>query len=84
MKIFESIINHKMNTITAEELLKYANQYQITLSKQHASQIAEFLRGKNINIFNDRERANLMKEIAKIAGMNTAKEVNRLFVSFTR
>jgi uncharacterized HAD superfamily protein len=84
MKIYESIINHKMNTITTEELLKYANQYQISLSKQHAAQIAEILRGKKINIFHDQERAHLMKEIAKIAGINTAKEVNRLFVSFTK
>jgi len=84
MKIFENIINHKMNTITTEELLKYADQYQITLSSQHASKIASYLRGKKINIFDDGERAKLMKEIAKIAGPSTAKEVNRLFVSFTK
>lgn len=82
MKIFENIINHKMNTITSEELLKYANQYGISLSKHHATKIANYLRGKKINIFDDGERSKLMREIARIAGINTAKEVNRLFLSF--
>ncbi|MEH7110651.1 DUF2624 family protein, partial [Bacillus sp. JJ1764] len=49
MKIFENIINHKINTITAEELIKYANQFNITVNRQQAKKIAEYLRGKNIN-----------------------------------
>ena len=46
MNIFENIINHKINTITAEELLKYANQFQISISNQQAAQIAEYLKEK--------------------------------------
>ncbi|MFL6559477.1 MAG: DUF2624 family protein, partial [Bacillus sp. (in: firmicutes)] len=48
MTIFQSIINHKINTITAEELLKYANQFNISVSRQQAVKIAEYLRGKNV------------------------------------
>jgi hypothetical protein len=84
MKIFENIINHKMNTISAAELLKYANQFQISITKQQASQIADYLHGKQVNIFNDKERANLIKEIAKTVGVDTAKQVNELFLQFTR
>ena len=84
MNIFENIINHKISSITAAELLKYANQFQISISKQHAAQIADYLKGKNVNIFNSGERAKLVKEIAKIAGADTAKEVNRLFLQFTK
>ena len=84
MNIFENIINHKISSITAAELLKYANQFQISISNQHAIQIADFLSGKNVNIFNSGERAKLIKEIAKIAGPDTAKEVNRLFLQFTK
>jgi hypothetical protein len=84
MNIFENIINHKISSITADELLKYANQFQISISNQHATQIANFLNGKNVNIFNSSERAKLIKEIAKIAGADTAKEVNRLFLQFTK
>ena len=84
MNIFENIINHKISSITAGELLKYAKQFQISISNQHATQIADYLNGKNVNIFNSVERAKLVKEIAKIAGADTAKEVNRLFLQFTK
>ncbi|MEH7120740.1 DUF2624 domain-containing protein [Neobacillus vireti] len=84
MKIFESIINHKINTITADELVKYANQFNITVSRQQAKKIAEYLRGKNINIFDSTQRAHLVKQIAKAAGPETAREVNNLLIQFTK
>lgn len=84
MKIFENIINHKISTITASELLKYANQFNISINKSQAAKIAEYLRGKNVNIFNDSERTKLIKEIAKIAGPETARSVNQLFIQFTK
>ena len=84
MSIFQNIINHKINTITGEELLKYANQFNIQVSQHHAHKVAQYLRGKNINIFDDRQRASLIKEIAKIAGPETAREVNKLFTQFTK
>lgn len=82
--IFQSIINHKMNTITAEELVKYAEQFNISVTRQQAGKIAEYLRGKNINIFDDSQRAQLVKEIAKAAGPATAREVNKLFIQLTK
>ena len=42
MNIFQNIINHKINTITADELLKYADQFQISISRKEASQIANY------------------------------------------
>lgn len=84
MRIFENIINHKIKSITTEELLKYADGFKIKLSKNQAAKIAEYLRSTNLNIFNDNERAQMIKEIAKIAGPDTAKEINRLFLTFTR
>ncbi len=84
MKIFENIINHKINTITGEELLKYANQFNINVNRQQANKVAQYLQGKNVNIFDARQRATFIKEIAKIAGPETAREVNKLFVQFTK
>ncbi|PLS01783.1 DUF2624 domain-containing protein [Neobacillus cucumis] len=84
MKIFESIINHKINTITAEELVKYGNQFNIPVSLQQAKKIAEYLRGKNINIFDNTQRTQLVKQIAKAAGPETAREVNKLLIQFTK
>lgn len=84
VKIFESIINHKINNITADELMKYANQFNIEVNQQQAKKIAEYLKGKNINIFDDGERTRLVKEIAKAAGPKTAREVNKLFTQLTK
>jgi hypothetical protein len=84
VKIFENIINHKINTITADELLKYAQQFNISLNRLQANKIAGYLRGKNVNIFDDSQRAALVKEIAKSAGPETAREVNKLFMQFTK
>lgn len=84
MTIFQSIINHKINTITAEELIKYADQFNISVTRQQAVKIAEYLRGKNVNIFDDSQRAYLVKEIAKAAGPATAREVNKLFIQLTK
>jgi Protein of unknown function (DUF2624) len=84
MSIFQNIINHKLNTMTADELLQYADQYQISLSRKEASQIANYIKGKKVNIFNDGERSQLIRELAKITNIHTAKEVNRLLSSFTK
>lgn len=84
MKIFENIINHKINTITGEELIKYGNQFQISITREQANKIAAYLRGKNVNIFNSNERTKIIKEIARIAGPETAREVNRIFIMFTK
>jgi hypothetical protein len=84
VKIFENIINHKVNTITTDELLKYAAQFQVNITREQAKKIAEYLRSEKVNIFNDSARATLIREIAKIAGPDTAKEVNKLFIQFTK
>ncbi|MBU8879410.1 DUF2624 domain-containing protein [Bacillus sp. FJAT-29790] len=84
MKIFENIINHKINNITTDELLKYGDQFQISITRQQAKKIVDYLRGKQVNIFNDSERTKIVKEIARIAGPETAREVNRLFTQLTK
>jgi hypothetical protein len=84
MKIFENIINHKISTITADELLKYANQFKISVNRTQATQIAGYLHGKQVNIFDDSQRVKLIKEIAKVAGPDTAREVNKLFLQLTK
>jgi hypothetical protein len=84
LAIFENIINHKIGSITAEELLKYASQFNISISKTQAEKIAGYLRGKKVNIFNDSERTALIKQIARITNPETAREVNKLFVKFTK
>lgn len=77
------MVNLKVNMITGEELLKYAKQFNFEVSKDEAEKVAAYLRGKNLDIFDDRTRSQIIREIAKIAGPKTAKELNKLFIQFT-
>ena len=84
MKLLQNVINHKINSITREELLKYAKQYSISLTTQQANTIVSHVQGKKINIFNDIQRSKLVKELAKSIGPAKAKEINQLFVQLIR
>ncbi|HEY4551688.1 MAG TPA: DUF2624 domain-containing protein [Bacillaceae bacterium] len=84
MKLIKNMVNYKVNNITAEELLKYAGQFQIKLTKPQAEKLASYLRGKNHDIFDDRTRSSLVREVARIAGPDTAKALNALFLQFTK
>jgi uncharacterized protein (DUF697 family) len=82
MKLLQNVINHKINNITGDDLLSYGKQFGVKISPEQAKKIAAYLRGKNINIFSNAERSKVIKEIAKIAGPATAKEVNKIFTNF--
>lgn len=84
MKLLQNVINHKINNITNEELLKYANQYNISLTSQQATSIVASVKGKNINIFDDGKRSKLVKDLARIIGPAKAKEINQLFLQLIR
>ncbi len=84
MKYIENLVNMKINTITADDLLRYAKKADISVTKKQAEHMAAFLRGKNFNIFDHKDRTIIIKEIAKIAGPKTAKEINNLFKLFTQ
>ncbi|MET3699260.1 uncharacterized protein DUF2624 [Bacillus oleivorans] len=84
MKLFENVVNYKINNITPEDILKYSKQFNISINSDQAKQVARLVKGRGINIFNDKERAQLVKEVAKITGPDVAKEVNQLFIQFTK
>ncbi|WP_096153370.1 MULTISPECIES: DUF2624 domain-containing protein [Bacillus] len=84
MNIYQTIVNKKLNSITSSELIEYAGQYQIPLTNDQAKKVSNLLQTKKVNIFNTSERLQLMKEIARITGHDTAKKVNQLFVEFTK
>lgn len=84
MILFQQIINQKMNTITADELMSYSRQFNIPLSREQAKKVADAIRGKNINIFDANERMALIKKIAGITSPETAKQVNSLFQKFVK
>lgn len=83
MKLYESIVNLKINRITASELLKFAGQHGLTLSKTEAEDITKLIRGKSINIFDQSERKQLLGEIEKITSAKKAQQIEKLFDNMT-
>ncbi|MFJ7637227.1 DUF2624 family protein [Peribacillus sp. NPDC097264] len=83
MKLFEMMVNHKINQIRPDELLSLAKQHQISLTQKQASDITALLAGRNINIFDIRQRQNVLGQITQVAGANTARAIETLFNNLT-
>ena len=83
MKLFEMMVNHKINQIRPDELLSLAKQHQISLTPKQAHDITALLAGKNINIFDIRQRQNVLGQITQVAGANTARAIETLFNNLT-
>lgn len=84
MNIYQQIVNKKLHNISPEELLNYSAQYNISLTSDQAKKVSALLQFKKVNVFNTSERIQLMKEVARITGHETAKKVNQLFMEFTK
>jgi hypothetical protein len=80
----QKIILQRLNQATAKDILAYANQYGISLTAGQAEQVASLLYGKNVNIFDEKERAALLKKVESITSTSTAKKVNELFNQFVK
>jgi hypothetical protein len=83
MKLFETIINMKLNRITTSELLSFSGQQGVTLSNSEAEQIVHLLKGKSINIFDEAERKIVLEQIDDIVGAKRAKQIEQLFYNLT-
>ncbi|WP_078413794.1 DUF2624 domain-containing protein [Priestia abyssalis] len=78
MKIFQQIVNHKINHLTVKELLKYSKEYKISLTDEQAQQLISIIKEKPVNIYDTSERHDLIKKIARITNAQTAKKVQQL------
>ncbi|MFC3882943.1 DUF2624 domain-containing protein [Bacillus songklensis] len=78
MKIFQQIVNHKINHLTIKELLKYSKEYNISLVEAQAQHLISIIKEKPIDIYNEKERHELIKKIARVTNVQTAKKVQQL------
>ncbi|MDQ0224848.1 DUF2624 domain-containing protein [Metabacillus niabensis] len=84
MILFQKIINQKLNSISVEELLQYAKQFNVAIDRTQAAKVVSIINGQNINIFNHVERKQLLNQIAAITSPETANEVNAIFQKFIK
>lgn len=82
MILFQKIVNQKINNISTEELMQYARQNNIQIGRPQAVEVVKLMRGKNINLFNETERSQLLQNIANITSPQTAQQVNQIFKQF--
>ncbi|WP_199880623.1 DUF2624 family protein [Bacillus massiliglaciei] len=83
MKLFEMMVNHKINHIQPDELLALARQHQVALTQDQAVKITKLLNGKNINIFHAGQRQQVINQIAAITGVDTARQIEMIFRKLT-
>jgi hypothetical protein len=80
--LLQQMINFKINTMTTGELLNLASEYQLSITEREARQIVSILKKEKVDIANAEQRKTILREIAAVAGRDTAKKIDTLFQSF--
>lgn len=78
----QRMVLKKLNAMQPEELIKYAGEIDETLTLPQAQKIAALVNGKNINIFNTKERLALLKNVSMITSPQVSRKLNELFNEF--
>lgn len=76
------IINHKINTITAEELYTLATQYDFDITKKQAQKVMSILRQEILDIDNFKQRDRMLKRVGKEVDKQTQRRVKDLLDLF--
>ncbi|WP_102345575.1 DUF2624 family protein [Bacillus sp. Marseille-P3661] len=79
----QQIVNQKLNSITAEELVKHGKSYNIHLTIPEAEKIVKILKAeKHISITNDDQHRKIIKKIGKEVNPTLARKANSLLMQF--
>ncbi|AGN37126.1 DUF2624 domain-containing protein [Bacillus paralicheniformis] len=80
--LFQKIVLQRLNQVTADEVLKYAKQYGIHVTRKQALEVEQLVKGKNINIFNEEERNKLLKQVEAVTSKEAVQLLNQLFSQY--
>ncbi|MCO7126313.1 DUF2624 domain-containing protein [Sporolactobacillus shoreicorticis] len=75
----EQLVIQKMNRLTSEELYKYAEQYDIAVTKQQTANIARRVQNQNINPFQPQGQKRLRKILDEEIGATLAARLEQQF-----
>ncbi|WP_099158524.1 DUF2624 domain-containing protein [Virgibacillus ndiopensis] len=75
----KEMIGKKMKQLSPDELLHYSKKYGFNLSKNEAQNITKYLKNNQINPFSAQDRVIMLKELARITDLQTAKKAQKLF-----
>lgn len=74
----QQIVNHKINTMTPDELVQLASSQGIRISKKEAAHVISIVRSEKIHITNKKQINRLLMKIKKEINPVAMKQVEKL------
>jgi len=81
-RIIQHIINHKIHTITPNELVQLASSQGIHISKKEAYQVIAIVKNEKINIANPKQIKRLLAKIKREVNPQAMKQTEKLLAAF--
>jgi two-component SAPR family response regulator len=80
MSIFiKEFVSKKLKQVTTDELLHYGKEYGFAISRKEAEKIVHYLKTNTVDPFHSEGRKKMLKELARITDVKTAKKAQKLF-----
>lgn len=80
----QHMVNHKINTISPEELVQLASSQGIRITKKEAVRVIAILRSEKINIKNTNQINRLLNKIKKEVNPTAMKQVEQLLLFYLK
>jgi hypothetical protein len=80
----QQMVNHKIRTLTPNELISYAQTQNIQVTPTEAKKIIEILhQEKKIDIYNNRQHNDIIQKVEKSVSPKLAKKADELLKQFS-
>ncbi|MCP8616883.1 DUF2624 domain-containing protein [Salirhabdus salicampi] len=83
-KIIKQMVQQKIKELTVEELISYSEQYDFSLTEKQAKAIIHYIKTKDLDPFNEKDRYKLLKKVASVTDEETAQKAYKLFKDLTK
>ncbi|KHF41862.1 DUF2624 family protein [Halalkalibacter okhensis] len=82
--IMQQLVNNKVNSLTANELLNLASQYNINLSKQQAEKVIAILRSEQIDVANQAQVQRMIQRLQTEVDPYVSSVIQQLLQQFSQ
>ncbi|WP_332632133.1 DUF2624 family protein [Halalkalibacter flavus] len=82
--IMQQLVNNKVNSLTANELLNLANQYNIALTRQQAEKVISILRLEQIDVANQAQVQRIIHRLQTEVDPYVSSVVQQLLQQFSQ
>ncbi|WP_226583077.1 DUF2624 domain-containing protein [Halobacillus litoralis] len=82
--VAQQFITQKLKQLTVKDLLFYSKKYRIPISKEEAASIVKALKKNEENPFDPKGRKRMLKKLASITSVDTARSVNQLLIKLAK